>query len=45
MLEQIGWHLIMFQGTKTRGRKPNEYRQLDLDDPEQMQYAILETLV
>ena len=45
MLEQIGWHLKMFQGLKTRGRKPNEYRQLDLDDPEQMQYAILQTLV
>jgi hypothetical protein len=45
MLEQIGWHLKMFQGIKTRGRKPNEYRQLDLDDPEQMQYAILQTLV
>lgn len=40
MLEQIGWHLNMFSGKKTRGRKPNGYLELDLNDPEQLALAI-----
>jgi len=41
-LEAIGWHVGMFTGTKTRGRKvgPN----LDLDDPDQLQQALLESM-
>lgn len=44
MLEQIGWHLKMFTGTKTRGRKANGFLRLDLNNPEQMVIAILKTL-
>ena len=43
MLEQIGWHIKMFNGGKTRGRKPNGYIQLDLNDPLQMAVAVLMT--
>jgi|LauGreDrversion4_2_1035121.scaffolds.fasta_scaffold125907_3 hypothetical protein len=43
MLEQIGWHINMFNGGKTRGRKPNGYMKLNLDDPLQMAIAILMT--
>jgi hypothetical protein len=39
MLEQIGWHIKMFTGTKTRGRKPNGYMKLNLDDPLHMLIA------
>lgn len=45
VLEQIGWHLKMFQGAKTRGRWPDGYLKFDLNDPEQMCHAILMTLV
>ena len=43
ILEQIGWHIKMFTGVKTRGRKPNGYIQLDLNDPLQMGLAVLMT--
>ena len=43
MLEQIGWHIKMFTGSKTRGRRPNGYIQLDLNDPLQMGLAVLMT--
>lgn len=43
MLEQIGWHIKMFVGAKTRGRKPNGYIQLDLNDNLQMGIAVLMT--
>lgn len=43
MLEQIGWHIKMFTGSKTRGRRPNGYLQLDLNDPLQMGLAVLMT--
>ena len=33
----------MFNGGKTRGRKPNGYMKLNLDDPLQMAIAILMT--
>ena len=43
MLEQIGWHIKMFTGSKTRGRRPNGYLQLDLNDPLKMGLAVLMT--
>lgn len=43
MLEQIGWHIKMFTGSKTRGRRPNGYIPLDLNDPLQMGLAVLMT--
>ena len=43
MLEQIGWHINMFNGGKTRGRKPNGYMKLKLEDPLQLAVAILMT--
>jgi hypothetical protein len=41
-LEEIGWHIGMFKGTKTRGRKvaPN----LDLNDLDQLKKAIDESM-
>jgi hypothetical protein len=41
-LEAIGWHVGMFIGTKTRGRKVGA--SLDLNDPDQLQQAILESM-
>ena len=43
MLEQIGWHIKMFTGSKTHGRRPNGYIQLDLNDPLQIGIAVLMT--
>ncbi len=43
MLEQIGWHIEMFVGTKIRGRKPNGYIKLNLNDPLHMLIAIAKT--
>ncbi len=42
MLEMIGWHVGLFAegGTKFRGRKPNGFENLDLNDPEQLARAI-----
>jgi len=45
VLEQIGWHLKMFEGARTRGKRPDGFLQFDLNDPEQMCRAILMTLV
>jgi hypothetical protein len=46
MLEKIGWHVGLFAegSTKFRGRKPNGFENLDLNDPEQLALAILKTL-
>ena len=46
MLEKIGWHIGMFTdgSTKFRGRKPNGFENLDLNDPDQLAKAILKTL-
>lgn len=41
-LEAIGWHVGMFIGTKTRGRKVGSH--LDLNDPDQLQQALLESM-
>lgn len=42
MLEMIGWHIGLFAegSTRFRGRKPNGFEKLDLDDPEQLAKAI-----
>ena len=46
MLEKIGWHVGLFAGgsTRFRGRKPNGFENLDLNDPDQLAEAILKTL-
>jgi hypothetical protein len=46
MLEKIGWHVGLFAegSTKFRGRKPNGFENLDLNDPEQLALALLKTL-
>ena len=46
MLEKIGWHVGLFAegSTKFRGRKPNGFENLDLNDPDQLAAAILKTL-
>ncbi len=41
-LEAIGWQVGMFIGTKTRGRKVGAH--LDLNDPDQLQQALLESM-
>jgi hypothetical protein len=42
MLEMIGWHVGLFAegSTKFRGRKPNGFEKLDLNDPQQLSKAI-----
>lgn len=46
MLEMIGWHVGLFteSSTKFRGRKPNGFENLDLNDPDHLATAILKTL-
>ncbi len=44
LLEQLGWYLNMFTGTKTRGRKPSGYRTMNLSDPEELSEIVLKTL-
>ena len=45
-LEDLGHHIKMFHksGTKTRGRKPNGYLKVNLNDPNQLALAILKTI-
>lgn len=43
-LRDIGDSINLFAGPKTRGRRPGQYRRLDLNDPEQMMLAISLTL-
>jgi hypothetical protein len=45
MLEQIGWHLKMFSGTKTRGKKPKGFVPLDLNGPEQLTLDVVKVLL
>ena len=40
-LEEIGWHIGMFSGTKTRGRKVGA--KLELDDKSQLELALTES--
>lgn len=44
LLEQLGWYLDMFTGTRTRGRKPSGYRTMDLSDPSELSEIVLKTL-
>ncbi len=44
MLEQIGWHLNMFIGQKTRGKKPKRFIHFDLNDPAQLTLAVVKAL-
>ena len=44
LLEQLGWYLDMFTGTKPRGRKPSGYRTMDLSDPNELSEIVLKTL-
>ena len=43
-LRDIGDHINMFAGDFTRGRKPNGYEKLNLNDPTQVALAILKTI-
>ena len=45
-LEDLGHHIKMFHenATRTRGRKPNGYLKLNLNDPTQYTLAILKTI-
>jgi hypothetical protein len=44
MLEQIGRHIKMFVGSQTRGRKPNGYMKLNLNNPLHMVIAIIKII-
>lgn len=43
-LRDIGDHVKLFNGTKTRGRKPKGYVRLDMSNPEHLFIAIQKTL-
>ena len=43
-LRDIGDHINLFQGDYTRGRKPKGYVKYDMNDPKQLDLAILATL-
>lgn len=45
-LEEIGYHIKLFpEGSpRTRGRKPTGWEPLDLNDPQQLTYAIFKTI-
>ena len=42
-LEEIGWHIGMFNGTKTRGRKVGS--KLDLENKDQLLIALIESSI
>ena len=44
-LEEIGWHICIFAegSSKMRGRKPAGYVKLDLDNPDQLMEAIIQS--
>ena len=46
LLEDLGHHIKMFPegATRTRGRKPNGYFKLNLNDPNQLALTILKTI-
>jgi len=46
LLEDLGHHIKMFpeSATRTRGRKPNGYLKLNLNDPIQLAIVILRTM-
>ena len=43
-LRDIGDHINLFNGTKTRGRRPKSYLRLNLSDEAQLAIAIIKTL-
>ena len=43
-LRDIGDHVNLFNGTKTRGRRPKSYLQLNLSDEVQLAIAIIKTM-
>jgi hypothetical protein len=43
-LRDIGDHVNLFNGTKTRGRRPKSYLRLNLQDKTQLAIAIIKTL-
>jgi len=43
-LRDIGDHIGMFYGGHTRGRKPTGYVKLNMNDPDQLRYALLQIL-
>ena len=43
-LRDIGDHVNIFNGTKTRGRRPKSYVRLNLQDEVQLAIAIMKTL-
>jgi len=43
-LRDIDAHVNLFNGTKTRGRRPKGYLRLDLSDKTQLAIAIIKTL-
>jgi hypothetical protein len=42
-LRDIGDHVNLFNGTRTRGRRPKNYTPLDTSSPEQLAIAIIKT--
>lgn len=40
MLEEIGWHFDMFEGCRKGGRKPKDYKKLNLNDKKQLIEAL-----
>ena len=43
-LRDIGDHVNLFNGTKTRGRRPKTYIRLNLQDEAQLAIAIIKTM-
>ena len=43
-LREIGDHVNLFSGTKTRGRRPKSYLRLNLQDEAQLAIALIKTL-
>ena len=43
-LRDIGDHVHLFNGTKTRGRRPKTYQSLDLSDESQLAIAIIKSI-
>jgi hypothetical protein len=43
-LRDIGDHVNLFNGTKTRGRRPKSYIRLNLQDEAQLAIAIIKTM-
>ncbi len=44
VLEDLGWYLKMFVGTRTRGRKPTGYRKLNFSNPTELLQGLKKTI-